>query len=144
MGIKASTGFAAGVPNYVPGGPPSVPAGYARYETDIATANTTAPSSLLFGLTVEDGTQLDVPDYLVMMLVALKATGFFTLPAPPAAPAPPLTFTYYVYTPGTGAYDSRVATVSAPGGGGGGGFLLEMVSARIIVPLIVPGGMLSN
>lgn len=123
MGIKAATGFEAGVPDYVPGGTPSVPAGYVRYPTNIATADVLSPSSFLFGIAVEDEMTIDIPSYLTVLLVGGYATGFIVVPPLPSMPQPPITEDLYFYYPGNGDYLTVEFTYSIASGGvffGGG------------------------
>lgn len=105
MGIKAATGFTAGVPDYVAGGPPAVPSGYTRYITNIATADTTTNESFLFGIAVEDGMSIDIPSYFEVLLVGGFATGFVVIPQ--GAPTLPLSASFYYFYPSNSDYLSE-------------------------------------
>lgn len=83
-----------GVPSVSP--PPSVPAGYTRYTTDIATANVVSAFSFFFGIAVEDGMTVDWVNSVEVLLEAGKATGFIL--------SAPITTTAYFWYPSTGDY----------------------------------------
>jgi hypothetical protein len=84
---------------------PSVPVGYTRYLTNIATANTSA-GSIFQGKTIENEMPVHLPNTVTPTGSGGYIDGFLI--------ADPSTITYYIYTPSTGDYDTHVDTLLPP------------------------------
>ena len=84
---------------------PSVPVGYTRYLTNIATANTGA-GSIFQGKTIENEMPVHLPNSVTPTGSGGYIDGFLI--------ADPSTITYYIYTPSTGDYDTYVDTLLPP------------------------------
>lgn len=129
MGNKAASltpPYRAGVAGYsavLP--PPSVPVGYTRYVTNIATASTAA-GSIFAGKTVENEMIVDLPDSVTPTGSGGYIDGFLI--------ADPGVVTYYIYTPSTGAYTEYTDTLVAPPSATRGfiGSMVEQMVARSV------------
>lgn len=119
-----------GAPSILP--PPSVPVGYNRYSTDIATANTVSAFSFFVGIAVEDGMLVDVVDSVTVLLEGGLATGFVL--------TAPITTTIYFYYPSTGDYIGEEFI----GLGDGGFFRRGSLGLGIGPGLTFLGGLLST
>jgi len=87
-----------GVPSTTP--PPDVPVGYTRYETDIASADTTSEGSVFFGIAVEDGMLFDVESDIIVLGEVGERNGHLIVDSP-------RTTTVYYYYPSNGDYLSE-------------------------------------
>jgi hypothetical protein len=86
-----------------------VPVGYTRYETDIASADTTSEGSIFFGIAVEDGMLFDVESDIIVLGDVGERTGHLIVDSP-------RTTTVYYWYPGSGDYLSEEFTLSAGSG----------------------------
>ena len=102
--------FRAGSQVYDPILPePSVPLGYTRYLTNIATANT-GEGSIFQGKAIENEMPVHLPNSVTPTGSGGYIDGFLI--------ADPSTITYYIYTPSTGAYTEYTDTLTVPPTGG--------------------------
>ena len=126
MGIKAAstvTPYVAGTSNFTPTDAPSVPEGYNRYITDIATANTTSPQSIFYQLVVEDGMSVDIDSSITAISENGKLTGFIITPVA-------IGTDIYFFYPNSGNYISITYSffIDSPPIGGGNVVTLKPIT----------------